>query len=87
MEAQRRDVVDFIGQATVSLLLEDFHAEVCTVIPVVIKLLLLHYYIIPLQDFEEEDNIDELVVAAQLLCIINPTSSNASLKSELMAII
>jgi len=45
MAAQRRDVVDFIGQATVSLLLEEFHAE----------------------DFEEEDDIDELVVAAQLL--------------------
>ena len=37
MAAQRRDVVDFIGQATVSLLLEEFHAEVCPVIPVVIK--------------------------------------------------
>ena len=34
MAAQQRAV---IGQVTVSLLLEEFHAEVCPVIPVVIK--------------------------------------------------
>ena len=67
MAAQRRDVVDFIGQATVSLLLEEFHAEVCPVIPVVIKYQVTFTPLLPLQDFEEEDDIDELVVAAQLL--------------------